>query len=83
MADHELDMRGLLCPLPVMRTAKKMLTLTAGQTLRVLTTDPATMSDFDAYARGSGNVLLESKKLAEREFEFLLMKTKTEPKSKS
>ncbi len=72
MADHEMDLRGLTCPLPVMRTAKKMLTLTAGQTLRVLATDPATVSDFDAYARGSGNTLLESKKNTEGDFEFLL-----------
>ena len=72
MADHEMDLRGLTCPLPVMRTAKKMLTLTAGQTLRVLATDPATIPDFDAYARGSGNAMLESKKNAEGDFEFLL-----------
>ena len=74
MADHEMDLRGLTCPLPVMRTAKKMLTLTAGQTLRVLATDPATVSDFDAYARGSGNALLESKKTSGGDFEFLLKK---------
>lgn len=72
MADFELDLRGLTCPLPVMRTAKKMLALTAGQTLRVLATDPATVPDFDAYARGSGNTMLESKKSAEGDFEFLL-----------
>ncbi|GAB4506931.1 MAG: sulfurtransferase TusA family protein [Sulfuricaulis sp.] len=72
MADHELDARGLTCPLPVMRTAKKMLTMKAGQTLRVLASDPTTVPDFDAYVRGSGNVMLESKKIAEDEFEFLL-----------
>lgn len=72
MADFELDLRGLTCPLPVMRTAKKMLTPTAGQTLRILATDPATVPDFDAYTRGSGNTLLESKKTPEGDFEFLL-----------
>lgn len=72
MADFELDMRGQTCPLPVMRTAKKMLTMKLGQTLRVLATDPTTVTDFDAYVRGSGNTLLESKKTAEGEFEFLL-----------
>lgn len=72
MADHELDARGLTCPLPVMHAAKKMLTMTVGQTLRVLATDPATVQDFDAYARGSGNTLLESKKNAKGDFEFLL-----------
>lgn len=72
MADHELDARGLTCPLPVMRAAKMMLAIKAGQTLRVLATDPSTVLDFDAYARGSGNALLESKKSAEGDFEFLL-----------
>ncbi len=72
MADQELDARGMTCPLPVMRAAKIMLAMKAGQTLRVLATDPATVADFDAYARGSGNTLLESKKTAESVFEFLL-----------
>ena len=72
MADQELDARGLTCPLPVMRAAKIMLAMKAGQTLRVLATDPATVSDFDAYARGSGNALLESKKTNGGDFEFLL-----------
>lgn len=72
MADHEMDLRGLTCPIPVMRTAKKMLTLKVGETLRVMATDPATVLDFDAYARGSGNTLLESNKTPKGEFEFLL-----------
>jgi tRNA 2-thiouridine synthesizing protein A len=72
MADQELDARRLTCPLPVMRAAKLMLAMKAGQTLRVRASDPATVIDFDAYARGSGNALLESKKISEGEFEFLL-----------
>lgn len=75
MADHELDMRGLICPLPVMRTAKKMLTLKVGETLHVLATDPATVLDFDAYVRGSGNALLESKKNPDGVYEYLLKRT--------
>jgi tRNA 2-thiouridine synthesizing protein A len=72
MADQELDARGLTCPLPVMRASKILLAMKTGQTLHVLATDPATVSDFDAYARGSGNTLLQSKKTAKGEFEFLL-----------
>lgn len=72
MADQELDARGMTCPLPVMRAAKIMLAMKPGQTLRVLATDPATVSDFDAYARGSGNAMLESKKTSDGDFEFLL-----------
>lgn len=75
MADHELDARGLTCPLPVMRAAKKLLSMNVGQTLHVVATDPATVSDFDAYARGSGNILLESKKTPEGAYEYLLKRT--------
>ena len=72
MADHELDLRGLNCPVPVMRMKKKMLAMSSGQTLRVLATDPGTMPDFKAYVKSSGDTLLESKKTAEGDFEFLL-----------
>ena len=72
MADHEIDVRGLICPLPVLRAVEKMQTMTSGQTLRVLASDPATVSDFEAYVKGSGNALLKSKKTAEGDFEFLL-----------
>jgi tRNA 2-thiouridine synthesizing protein A len=53
-----------------------MLAMKVGQTLRVLATDPATVQDFDAYVRGSGNVLLESKKTPKGDFEFLLKRAK-------
>lgn len=76
MADVELDMRGHACPLPISRAAKQMLSLSPGQTLRVLTSDPGSVSDFDAYARGSGNLLLESKQLSDREYAFVLQKKK-------
>ncbi|MHB8622918.1 MAG: sulfurtransferase TusA family protein [Sulfuricaulis sp.] len=74
MADHELDLRGLNCPIPVMRMKKKMGTMANGQTLRVLATDPGSVQDFKAYAKSSGDNLLESKKNAEGDFEFLLKK---------
>ncbi|GAB4506932.1 MAG: sulfurtransferase TusA family protein [Sulfuricaulis sp.] len=72
MADHELDLRGLNCPVPVMRMKKKMQGMTSGQTLRVLTTDPGSVPDFKAYVKSSGDSLLESKKTPEGDFEFLL-----------
>lgn len=74
MADHELDLRGLNCPVPVMRMKKQMLTMASGQTLRVLATDPGSVPDFKAYVKSSGDTLLESKKSAEGDFEFLLKK---------
>lgn len=73
MADQELDTRGLNCPVPVMRAKKAMDLLTSGQTLRIVATDPGTVRDFEAFAKSTGNKLMESTK-ANGEFIFLLMK---------
>lgn len=72
MADFELDLRGLNCPIPVMRMKKKMMSMASGQTLHVLASDPGSVPDFKAYVKSSGDALLESKKDAEGNFEFLL-----------
>ena len=73
MADQELDTRGLNCPVPVMRAKKTIDSLTTGQTLRIVATDPGTVRDFEAFAKSTGNKLMESSK-ANGEFIFLLMK---------
>ncbi|MDO8705686.1 MAG: sulfurtransferase TusA family protein [Sulfuricaulis sp.] len=72
MADQELDLRGLRCPIPVMRTKKKLQTMSSGQTLHVLASDPGSIPDFKAYVKNSGDTLLESNKTPEGDFEFLL-----------
>ena len=60
MADQELDVRGLNCPLPILKTKKALNTMQAGQTIHVLATDPGSMLDFKAFAAQTGNELLES-----------------------
>lgn len=70
-ADRELDVTGLHCPLPILRTKKALAEMQSGQILRVLATDPGTHRDFAAFSRQTGNELLA----AEGEgpvFEFLL-----------
>ena len=74
MADLDLDVRGLNCPIPVMRAQKAMNTMTSGQTLRILATDPGTVKDFKAFAQQTGNTLLESSKSTEGDFVFLIEK---------
>ena len=73
MADQELDARGLNCPVPIMRAKKAIATLASGQTLRIVATDPGTVKDFEAFAKTTGNKLLESSK-SNGEFTFLMMK---------
>ena len=58
--DKEIDLSGLNCPLPILRTKKALAELQSGQVLKVVATDPATPKDFDAFARQTGNTLLQS-----------------------
>lgn len=61
MADQVLDVKGLNCPLPILRAKKALKALPIGGTLRVLATDPGAVKDFEAFCRATGNELLESK----------------------
>lgn len=56
----ELDARGLNCPLPILRTRKKIAELAAGETLKILATDPGSVKDMEAFCRQTGNELLMS-----------------------
>jgi len=58
--DRELDVQGLKCPLPILRTKKSLSEMATGQVLRVLATDPGAAKDFQAFARQTGNQLLSS-----------------------
>lgn len=58
--DRELDVKGLNCPLPILRTKKALAEMQSGQTLRVLATDPGSVKDFQAFARQTGNELVAS-----------------------
>jgi tRNA 2-thiouridine synthesizing protein A len=67
--DRELDVKGLNCPLPILRTKKALSEMSSGQILRVLATDPGAVKDFHAFARQTGNQLLANAE-DERVFEF-------------
>lgn len=58
--DKELDATGLNCPLPILRAKKELGTLTSGQILHIIATDPGSVKDFEAFAKQTGNQLLES-----------------------
>jgi tRNA 2-thiouridine synthesizing protein A len=55
----EVDARGLNCPLPILKAKKALAEMTSGEVLRVLATDPGSMRDFQAFARQTGNELVE------------------------
>ena len=56
--DHELDARGLLCPLPVLKARKRLQGMQSGQVLRLVATDPAAVIDVPHFCTESGHAFL-------------------------
>ncbi|MBK6320652.1 sulfurtransferase TusA family protein [Candidatus Aalborgicola defluviihabitans] len=57
--DKEVDTRGLNCPLPILKAKKALADMVTGQTLKVVSTDPGSMRDFQAFAKQTGNELVD------------------------
>ncbi len=74
MADQVLDVKGLNCPLPILRAKKALKDVPTGGTLQVLATDPGAVKDFEAFCRTTGNELLESK-AQDKVFSFVIKRT--------
>ncbi|SES90001.1 sulfurtransferase TusA family protein [Oceanicella actignis] len=64
-ADAELDARGLLCPLPVLKARKRLGALAPGQVLRLLSDDPAAVVDVPHFCAEQGHELLDVAPLPE------------------
>jgi len=65
MADYSvtktLDFKGLPCPMPVVKISQEIGSIGIGDVVEVLTTDPGSLSDFPAWAKTSGNEIVETK----------------------
>ncbi len=69
----ELDLTGLTCPMPLLKTKQALNKLASGDIVRVVATDPASERDFKVFAQQSGNRLLSTEK-ADGRFTFVLEK---------
>ena len=69
--DRELDARGLNCPLPILKAKKALAEMQSGQVLRVVATDAGSVRDFQAFAKMTGNELIEQQTL-DKEFVHVL-----------
>ena len=69
---HEVDARGLNCPLPILKAKKALGSLQSGELLKVLSTDAGSMRDFQAFAKQTGNELVDQQALADGEFMHVL-----------
>jgi tRNA 2-thiouridine synthesizing protein A len=58
-SQKELDTRGLNCPLPILKAKKALADMSSGEVLKVVATDPGSVRDFQAFARQTGNELIE------------------------
>eukprot|EP01036_Dinobryon_divergens_P058855 gene58855-78531_t len=67
----DLDARGLNCPLPILKAKKALADMASGDVLRIIATDPGSVRDFQAFARQTGNELLEHLQ-HEKEFTFFM-----------
>jgi TusA-related sulfurtransferase len=70
-ADKEIDTRGLNCPLPILRAKKALADMMQGQVLMVVSTDPGSNRDFQAFCRQTGNELLGQQNVDKDYIHFL------------
>ncbi|KXW58998.1 sulfurtransferase TusA family protein [Ferrovum myxofaciens] len=72
-ADKELDVRGMSCPLPILKTKKSLADMVSGQVLRIISTDVGSMGDIQAFSKQTGHELISAAQEGS-EYTFFLRK---------
>jgi tRNA 2-thiouridine synthesizing protein A len=72
--DLDLDLRGLLCPMPMVKVGQSIEDVPVGGVLRAVATDPGSMADIPAWARSTGNELISAEEEGD-EYVFLVRRT--------
>jgi tRNA 2-thiouridine synthesizing protein A len=70
-----IDLKGLLCPIPVVKMAKAIKEVQVGETIEAIATDPGVMADIPAWCRTTGNELVTLEKL-DKQFRFVVRRLK-------
>jgi tRNA 2-thiouridine synthesizing protein A len=73
--DLELDLRGLLCPMPMVKVSQNISSVPVGGVIRAVATDAGSMADIPAWAKSTGNEVLSAEKEG-AEFVFLVRRVK-------
>jgi len=71
-----LDLKGLLCPLPVIKIAQAIKKVGLGELIEATASDPGVLADIPAWARSTGQELVTLEKVAPKEFRFVVKRTK-------
>jgi len=58
--DKVMDLKGLPCPMPVVKVSKAIKEVQVGQVIEAITSDPGSLADFPAWAKTSGNEILKT-----------------------
>ena len=69
--DKEVDARGLNCPLPILKAKKALSDMLSGQILRVVATDAGSVRDFQAFAKQTGNELVDQETVGDDFFHIM------------
>ena len=70
-----IDLKGLLCPMPIVKMSKAIKEINVGETLEAFATDPGVMADVPAWCRSTGNELVTLEKL-DKQFRFVVRRSK-------
>jgi tRNA 2-thiouridine synthesizing protein A len=81
--DAELDARGLLCPLPVLKARRRLAALETGAVLRVITDDPAALVDIPHFCAEAGHDLVDREELGRTGHAYLIRKGRPVQRMKS
>ena len=73
--DLELDLKGLLCPMPMVKVSQNIGSVPVGGVIRAVATDAGSMADIPAWAKSTGNEVLQAEKVGS-EYVFLVKRTK-------
>jgi len=74
-ADLEIDLKGLLCPLPMVRVSQNIGKVPVGGVLKAVATDPGSLADIPSWARTTGNEVLKIDK-GDKLFTFYVKRVK-------
>jgi tRNA 2-thiouridine synthesizing protein A len=70
-----IDLKGLLCPMPIVKMARAIKEVNIGETLEAFATDPGVMADIPAWCRSTGNELVTLEK-QDKQFRFIVRRCK-------
>ncbi len=73
--DLDLDLKGLLCPMPMVKVSQRIGDVPVGGVIRAVATDPGAMADIPAWAKSTGNEVLSAGKEGD-EYVFLVKRVK-------